>query len=148
MQGLSTKAANNLASDITDQLHIEESLFSTEKITMKSILTHPKLLKNFMEAKLLADNELLLEIGIESSGDSQRLTQNDFDSIFQNIRSVVEGFGAVATIVNMASVLSQTIETRSVFVTGHVLIRKQPKTIEEIDEVRVCVAGNVDAGKV
>ena len=148
MQGLSTNAANSLATDITDQLHIEESLVSAEKITMKSILTHPILLKNFMEAKLLTDDELLLEIGIESNGDSQRLTQNDFDNIFQNIRSVVESFGAVATIVNSAPILTQTSETRTVFITGHVLIRKQPKTIEEIDEVRVCVAGNVDAGKV
>lgn len=99
------------------------------------------------------------------------LLQSDFDHAFQTLQEIAKSLGADATILcTRQTLLPQTSiqdsstsnldltaqnpattppasPTDAPYMYGHVLIRKYPGNVQELPELRICVVGNVDAGK-
>jgi GTPase len=87
------------------------------------------------------------------NGDSLHLTRDEFDLCVENARQGAAKLGADCVILNerntpvlVTSSNSTNAEPTS-YHYGHVLIRMKGGKVEELTELRICVAGNVDAGK-
>ena len=156
--GLTASDASTLANDISTKLEFMELTRPAPKMAWSSNCEDKSMLKDFLQQRLAFSNETVIELGSDNIGDIQSLNSNQFDQVVRNLETVGESLGASTTVIDrivknsskegVEEVTSHEGEIRILSVHGHVLVRKQPETIEEIDEVRICVAGNVDAGKV
>ena len=95
------------------------------------------------------------------------LLQSDFDRAFQTLQEIAKSLGADATLLcirhtflpqtsiqdsstsnlDLATTTPPASPTDAPYIYGHVLIRKYPGNVQELPELRICVVGNVDAGK-
>ncbi|GJJ75822.1 hypothetical protein EMPS_08180 [Entomortierella parvispora] len=110
--------------------------------------------------------ETLFEIGIEEDGAPMNLTETEYQTALATVRTAAAAVGAEVAIMfekNLGpteKTSSTSTETATValtpaapavegetFKTAYLMIRKTPKSVEELLELRVAVVGNVDAGK-
>ena len=104
------------------------------------------------------------------------LLQTDFDHALRTLQEIAKSLGADATLLcarqtllpqtsiqESSSTPSSNLDltrndattppaspaptTDGPYIYGHVLIRKYPGNVQELPELRICVVGNVDAGK-
>nr|KAJ3423176.1 hypothetical protein HK105_000991 [Polyrhizophydium stewartii] len=130
-------------------------------------------LSAFLQERLAADmGETVLELGLEDDGSAMHLTADDFAACLERIRLCADKLNADATLLHRrgtpslrtsaafndgdaALILSAKIEaiaddgdaTTSGPSFGHVLVRQRAGKVEDLIELRICVVGNVDAGK-
>ncbi|TPX55681.1 hypothetical protein PhCBS80983_g05110 [Powellomyces hirtus] len=131
--------------------------------TGKELYLHPtptnsaQLLRQ-LEARLNSGmGETLLELGVEDDGNPMNLEAEDLNTCVETIEAAADKLGADVTILNQTNSLgsASTITAEgtddalsaSKFVYAHLLIRKRPGKVEDMMELRICVVGNVDAGK-
>ncbi|KAK3828424.1 MAG: GTP binding protein [Benniella sp.] len=113
--------------------------------------------------------EALFEIGVEEDGAPMNLTDAEYQTALATVRTAASAVGAeVAVILEKDSTgstgssipaddkgenttIPESTATSTVdggtFKSSYVMIRKTPKSAEDLLEVRVAVVGNVDAGK-
>jgi GTPase len=132
--------------------------------SLKSILlTSGKPLEELIYYKLSEGlGEFLLEIGIEEDGSSMQLSDEEFQSCIANVESQASKLGADVSVAHQRreSVLQtssssdqldkepeQPTKMKEPHKYGHLLIRKGPGEVQDLLELRICVVGNVDAGK-
>ncbi|KAI8818954.1 P-loop containing nucleoside triphosphate hydrolase protein [Fimicolochytrium jonesii] len=83
------------------------------------------------------------------------LSPEEFNKSVENIRKALTPQNADVTVLHQRNSLttssngstSQSTDSSSPYVYGHVLIRRKPGKVEDMMEIRICVVGNVDAGK-
>ena len=91
------------------------------------------------------------------------LTEDEYQVALKNVISCSDALNADATVIHQRSTpalvtsssislenytkLSEDASSISGFRFGHLLIRARSRKVEDISEIRICVAGNVDAGK-
>ncbi|KAI8365186.1 P-loop containing nucleoside triphosphate hydrolase protein [Radiomyces spectabilis] len=99
--------------------------------------------------------EALFEIGLEEDDSSMHLTKEQYQKCLTTLELVMVDLHADFADVDEINLLDQTdsqttkMSTKSLEdgVIGHVMIRKRPKSVQDMLEIRIAVVGNVDAGK-
>ncbi|KAF9166465.1 hypothetical protein BGX21_000109 [Mortierella sp. AD011] len=117
--------------------------------------------------------ETLFEIGIEEDGAPMNLTDEEYQTALSTVKTAATAVGAEIAVMyeqipgalpvpapdskavsppaeaESASSAAPTAEgdQAATFRRSYVMIRKIPKSVEELLEIRVAVVGNVDAGK-
>lgn len=96
--------------------------------------------------------ECLFDVGLEDNGDSQHLTEPEWNAAMARLRSVAENIQA-----DLRSLMTKNVPDSAVDVgnglkkekgcIGKFLIRRTPDNVDETIETRIAVVGNVDAGK-
>jgi GTPase len=93
--------------------------------------------------------EAVFEIGFENNGESMRLTRDEWDTAYKRLVQAAKKLGADCQLLltkNVGGDLDGT-PTKDGDCSGKVMVRRAPKTVEEVIETRIAVVGNVDAGK-
>ncbi|KAK1809486.1 hypothetical protein LTR12_016169 [Friedmanniomyces endolithicus] len=96
--------------------------------------------------------ECLFDIGLEDNGDSQLLTQPEWDAARARLQDVLGKLKA-----DLRTLMTKNVPDSSVDVgnelkkergcMGKFLIRRKPMEMDDTIETRIAVVGNVDAGK-
>ncbi|CAO0798627.1 unnamed protein product [Mucor circinelloides] len=93
--------------------------------------------------------ETLFEIGLEEDGTSMNLTQDEYNTCIETIRTVTDKLGADFANIDELNTLDPTAKPANSSTSDvyHLMIRKRPQSVQDLLEIRVAVVGNVDAGK-
>ena len=96
--------------------------------------------------------ECLFDVGLEDNGDSQLLTEAEWDAALARLRDILRKLKA-----DMRPLMTKNVPNSSVDVgndlkrergcVGKFLFRRQPEEVDDTIETRIAVVGNVDAGK-
>lgn len=92
--------------------------------------------------------ECLFDIGSERSGDSMGLTKEEYETALERVKNVAKGMGAAVTVLLTRGMgddeAGEKVEEgkKEEGCGAQVLVRRQPKVIEELLEIRVAVVGN------
>ncbi|KAF9287839.1 hypothetical protein BGZ68_001188 [Mortierella alpina] len=112
--------------------------------------------------------ETLFEIGVEEDGTPMNLNDTEYQIALSTVRTAAAAVGAEVAVMfeksagdataasipdnqdrdapsipTEASVSSATVPDQSLFKSSYVMVRKTPKSVEELLELRVAVVGNV-----
>lgn len=82
--------------------------------------------------------ETLFDVGLERSGDNMGLNEVEYRGALEQLREVAKGMDCAVTVLLEQSGNGAGVEGRN----SKVLVRRQPKGIEELLEIRVAVVGN------
>ncbi|OQN97427.1 hypothetical protein B0A48_16586 [Cryoendolithus antarcticus] len=110
-------------------------------------------LRSLIEARLdEGHGECLFDVGLEDSGDSQNVSETEWDAALARIRTLLEVLKADWKILMTKNVPGSTVDVgnetkREKGCMGKVMIRRRPKDLDDTIETRIAVVGNVDAGK-
>ncbi|RCH95917.1 hypothetical protein CU098_003127, partial [Rhizopus stolonifer] len=123
--------------------------------TLKDILLNPTEQNVNYLTQLLSGRieqgrgETLFEIGTDEDGSSMHLTKEDYATCIKTITQVTEKLDAdFANIDDLDELDPTKVKTnKNENVVAHLMIRKRPKSVQDLLEIRVAVVGNVDAGK-
>ncbi|KAJ3305308.1 Short integuments 2, mitochondrial [Kappamyces sp. JEL0829] len=140
---------------------IEPHITAKETTSLKDMLLNDlSALKNLISKKLKSEaGQVLFEVGLEDDGASMDLSVQEYQKCLENIRTAAASLDADATILyerntsTLATSSSHSSTAASSAVSdapntfAHILIRQRPGNVEDLSEVRICVTGNVDAGK-
>ncbi|KAF9897146.1 hypothetical protein BX616_006105, partial [Lobosporangium transversale] len=116
--------------------------------------SHLESLQNLLAARIReGSGEALFEIGIEEDGAPMNLTETEYQTAFSTVRTAASAIGAEVAIMfekNSGPSLPESTSgatgdstDQSTGKTSYVMIRKVPKSAEELLELRVAVVGNV-----
>jgi GTPase len=95
--------------------------------------------------------ETIFDVGFENNGDSMALTKDEWEITMKRLNqaaTIVRADCQVLLTKNVggdAEAESQNAKDKDC--NGKILIRQNPKTVEDVIETRIAVVGNVDAGK-
>jgi GTPase len=112
-----------------------------------------KQLQTIIEGRLLSGHgECLFDVGLEDNGDSQALSQAEWEAALARLQGVLKTLEADWKILMTKNVPDSPVDVgnenkREPGCVGKMMIRRQPKSIDDTIETRVAVVGNVDAGK-
>ena len=81
-----------------------------------------------------------------------KLTPTDYSKCIETITKVTDkleaDFANIDDLDELDPTKEKSIEKTQEDIVAHLMIRKRPKSVEDLLEIRVAVVGNVDAGKV
>ena len=112
-----------------------------------------KQLRGIIESRLdEGHGECLFDVGLEDNGDSQLLTESEWDAALARIRSMLEKMEADWKILMTKNVPNSPVDVgnenkKERGCVGKVMMRRRPDDIDDTIETRIAVVGNVDAGK-
>jgi GTPase len=130
--GISANEATKLALQFTQNLKLQS--IKSDKKSLKEILLDPIETFEFIKEKIKDARECVVEIGLFEDGESMGLGPEEVKRITLQIENAANKLNADATIIHSTD-------------TTHMLVRMKPTASQEFIELRICVAGNVDAGK-
>jgi len=146
--------AKNLQSCSLDEF--SESDIS-DKISPKQQTPYQILFQQISDC--LAKGEELLDIGTDNNGLSLHLTHSQFESQLSEMQAIGDSLEADITLIHSRRTLKFGSSTTNKpdqilpktedepYYYGHVLVRLKNVMVQDIQESRVAVVGNVDAGK-
>lgn len=96
--------------------------------------------------------ECLFDVGLEDTGDSQTLTEEEWKTSLDRVHTVLEKMKADWKILMTKNVPGSEVDVGNELkkergCVGKLMIRRRPQDIDETIETRIAVVGNVDAGK-
>jgi GTPase len=95
--------------------------------------------------------ETVFEVGFENNGDSMALTREEWDVAISGLNQAAAKEHADCQILLTRNVggdmEAESVNEKEKECSGKVLIRQNPRTVEDVIETRIAVVGNVDAGK-
>lgn len=96
--------------------------------------------------------ECLFDVGLEDNGDSQALTEAEWEAALARLKVVLEHFKADWKILMTKNVSNSEVDVGNDLkkergCVGKLMIRRRPVDIDDTIETRIAVVGNVDAGK-
>ncbi len=95
--------------------------------------------------------ETVFDIGFENNGDSMGLTKDEWDVAMERLNQAAAVESADCQVLLTKNVggdvEAESQNTKDKDCSGKILIRQNPKTVEDVIETRIAVVGNVDAGK-
>ncbi|KAI9846963.1 MAG: hypothetical protein M1837_003319 [Sclerophora amabilis] len=143
--------------DILDSLGLEDS---TPPVRLKPLLLDEPPVENESNTRLTevlrerigeGHGETLFELGYENSGESMSLTRDEWDVAVERVRAAASNLQADCRILLTRNVGGEEDAPSQLHkekgCTGSIMIRQNPKTVEDVMETRIAVVGNVDAGK-
>lgn len=96
--------------------------------------------------------ECLFDVGLEETGDSQALTEEEWAAALARLHTVADKLKA-----DLRWLMTKNVPNSDVNVgndlkkergcVGKLLIRRHPEEVDDVIETRIAVVGNVDAGK-
>jgi len=134
--------------DDAPKVRLKELLLSDTEVEDKS-----KQLQTIIEGRLHAGHgECLFDVGLEDNGDSQALSQTEWEAALARLQGILKTLEAEWKILMTKNVPDSPVDVgnenkREPGCVGKMMIRRQPKSIDDTIETRVAVVGNVDAGK-
>ncbi|KAL1925310.1 uncharacterized protein VTP21DRAFT_193 [Calcarisporiella thermophila] len=140
-----------------DFSQIESNQRGAKTRSLKDQLLYPteedyRIIKNDLDLRINeGQGECLYEIGIENSGASLNLTPQQLELCIGTVREAAKRIDAEISVLCEKLILTASINNgeeknaqgKSEAKTAHILVRKRPKSMEELLEVRVAVVGNV-----
>ncbi|KAF4312942.1 HR1 repeat rho-binding protein [Botryosphaeria dothidea] len=143
--------------DIIDQLGLDES---STAVRLKHILLDNGdtaeesvgLLSNHLNARLLEGHgEVLFDVGLEDNGDSMGFTKEDWEFALARLEQAASGVNADCRLL-MARNFGGDVDVgpanqKDTSLSGKLIVRKRPESVDDVIETRIAVVGNVDAGK-
>ena len=159
---------NGAANGAPKQEHAELDILDTldladdkPKVRLKSLLLDEsetkdesvKQLKEILSTRLEEGHgECLFDVGLEDNGDSQLLTEQEWEAALARLKVVLEQFKADWKILMTKNVPDSQVDVGNELkkergCVGKLMIRRRPAEIDDTIETRIAVVGNVDAGK-
>lgn len=95
----------------------------------------------------------MFDVGLEDNGDSQLLTEQEWDAALARLKSITEKMKADWKILMTKNVADSPVDVGSEGgkkekgCVGKLMIRRRPTDVDDTIETRIAVVGNVDAGK-
>lgn len=160
--------ANGAANGAPKQEHAELDILDTldladdkPKVRLKNLLLDEsetkdesiKQLKEILNTRLEEGHgECLFDVGLEDNGDSQLLTEQEWEAALARLKAVLEQFKADWRILMTKNVPNSQVDVGNELkkergCVGKLMIRRRPAEIDDTIETRIAVVGNVDAGK-
>lgn len=144
--------------DIIDQLGLDDE--SSTAVRLKHILLDKGdtadesvgLLSNHLNARLLdGHGEVLFDLGLEDNGDSMGFTKEDWEFALARLEQAASGVNADCRLL-MARNVGGDVDVgpanqKDTSLSGKLIVRKRPESVDDVIETRIAVVGNVDAGK-
>ncbi|GAA5797605.1 hypothetical protein HPULCUR_002995 [Helicostylum pulchrum] len=146
---LDTQKPEAIDSMLTNLIQVEEK-------HLKDILLNPtqqdiEYLTNLLSQRInQGRGEALFEIGVEEDGSEMNLSQQDYVKCIETISTVTNTLEADFADIDELNQIDSTTTTTARNkdnIVAHLMIRKRPKSVQDLLEIRVAVVGNVDAGK-
>lgn len=96
--------------------------------------------------------ECVFDVGLEDTGDSQLLTEQEWDAALARLRALLEKMNADWKVLMTKNVPNSPVDVgnenkKERGCVGKVMMRRRPEHIDDTIETRIAVVGNVDAGK-
>ena len=96
--------------------------------------------------------EGLFDIGLEDNGESQCLTESEWDAALARFGGLLETMNADSKLLMTKNVPGSPVDVGNEIkkepgCVGKLLIRRRPVDLDDTIETRIAVVGNVDAGK-
>ncbi|KAK3046633.1 hypothetical protein LTR09_011915 [Extremus antarcticus] len=135
--------------DDKPKVKLKHLLLDATETTDESI----KQLQSIIESRLEEGRrECLFDVGLEDNGDSQLLTEQEWDAALARLRTLLEKLKADWKILITKNVPDSPVDVGNEVkkergCVGKIMIRRRPETIDDTIETRIAVVGNVDAGK-
>jgi GTPase len=144
--------------DILDDLNLTDD---KPKVRLKHLLLDDsetkdesvKQLRSIVESRLdEGHGECLFDIGLEDNGDSQLLTQQEWDAALARLRGLLDTMKSDWKILMTKNVPESPVDVgnevkKEKGCVGKIMIRRRPENVDDTIETRIAVVGNVDAGK-
>lgn len=126
-------------SDETLHVKLKELLLDADRTRLKELLG-----TRIAEGR----GETLFDIGHENNGESCGMGRDEYGRALAAVQDVAKELGAGVSVLLEKNTGSETeVEAVEKDSSSRVMVRRQPKSMEELLEIRVAVVGNVDAGK-
>ena len=140
--------------DIIDSLGLSDD---TPPIRLKQLLLENSgdseiKLKEII-SKRIEDGETLFDLGVEDSGETMNLSISEYGMAYTRIARICKDLDAELRILMTRNVpdsqwdVPHTSGVRDHSCASKILIRRNPRSIDDVIETRIAVVGNVDAGK-
>lgn len=95
--------------------------------------------------------ECLFDVGLEDNGDSQVLSEQEWEAALARIRGILEKLKADWKLLMTKNVPNSTVDVgadkKERGCVGKLMARRRPESVDDTIETRIAVVGNVDAGK-
>ncbi|EMC98482.1 hypothetical protein BAUCODRAFT_138223 [Baudoinia panamericana UAMH 10762] len=144
--------------DILDTLDLADD---RPKVRLKQLLLDDsatkddsiKQLRDIIQDRLdEGHGECLFDVGLEDDGDTQLLTEAEWDAALARLRSLLGTLKADYRTLMTKNVPNSEVDVGNELkkergCIGKFLLRRQPEDVDDTIETRIAVVGNVDAGK-
>jgi GTPase len=131
--------------DSAPQVRLKELLLGQDEETLGK-------LANVLHTRIEEGHgETVFEVGFENNGEPMALTKEEWDIALKRINQAAANERADCQILLTKNVggeaEAESLNEKEKDCSGKILIRQNPKTVEDVIETRIAVVGNVDAGK-
>ncbi|KAI2631082.1 P-loop containing nucleoside triphosphate hydrolase protein [Hypoxylon sp. NC1633] len=146
--------------DILDSLNLGDS---EPHIPLRDLLLAPsedataqqQFAKHIEERLQEGHGEAVFDLGFENDGESMRLSRDEWDFAFKRLKETAKKAHADCDLLLTKNVggdveadsTATGNQSKNMYCSGKILMRRMPATIEDGIETRIAVVGNVDAGK-
>lgn len=144
--------------DFIDELNLSDE---STAIRLKHVLLDQSddaeqsisLLTNHLNGRLVEGNgECLFDLGLEDTGEPMEFTKEDWDFALERLQKAADAIGADSRVLLTRNVEASEVDVgplnaKDKSVSGKIMLRKRPESIDDVIETRIAVVGNVDAGK-
>ena len=105
------------------------------------------LLTNYLNGRLVEGrNEILFDLGLEDDGDSMGFTSEDWQFAMERLRTAANAINADVRVLMTRNVGGEfevgPISQKDRSLSGKLLIRQRPESIDDVIETRIAVVGN------
>ncbi|KAF2084613.1 GTP-binding protein [Saccharata proteae CBS 121410] len=159
----STYGTQSIATEEHDELDIIDQLGLADEpshIRLKHVLLDKSddadesfsLLINHLNGRLLEGHgEVLFDLGLEDNGDTMGFTNKDWNLALERLEKAATEVQADCRML-MTRNVGGDVEVgpsnpKDTSVSGKLMIRRKPESVDDVIETRIAVVGNVDAGK-
>ncbi|KAK7529512.1 GTP-binding protein-like protein 1 [Phyllosticta citribraziliensis] len=109
-------------------------------------------LSNYLNGRLTEGHgEALFDLGLEDNGDPMGFTREDWDFALERVTKAAADVNADSRLLMTRNVGGNNevgpLNTKDTSVSGKLIIRRRPESVDDVIETRIAVVGNVDAGK-
>jgi GTPase len=135
--------------DETKAIRLKQVLLDTDPSTIEDSM---KQLVDYIHARLEEGHgEALLDLGLEDNGDAMGFDKKDWDFALARMIEAAEREKSDIRVLMTRNVGSDVevgpVSPEETAVSGKIMVRHRPETVNDAIETRIAVVGNVDAGK-
>lgn len=138
--------------DILDSLNLSDE---PQQVRLKQLLLDKtddadesiSLLTGVLNGRLEENNgEMLFDLGLEDNGDSMNFTKEDWDFAYSRIQQITNSILADTKLLMTKNVGGDVeidnVNAKEKAVTGKMIIRRRPQSVDDVIETRIAVVGN------
>ncbi|KAK7530507.1 GTP-binding protein-like protein 1 [Phyllosticta citricarpa] len=109
-------------------------------------------LSNHLNGRLVEGHgEALFDLGLEDNGDPMGFTREDWDFALERVTKSAADVNADSRLLMTRNIGGDNdvgpLNSKDTSVSGKLIIRRRPESVDDVIETRIAVVGNVDAGK-